>query len=79
MNDLETYQAQLPETIDELEKAHLIERSKENAYRLKYQSICRMSDAQEIQVQARKDYQDSSIRLVLIEQRIGEILLSIQK
>lgn len=79
MNDITNYQAQLPDTIEDLTQFVLIGRSKLNAYKLKLQKVDRLSDAQSIREQTLQDMQDVSIAIVAAEQRIGEILLSIQK
>lgn len=79
MNELETYQAQLPDTIEDLTKFVLIGRAKLDAYKLKLQKVKRLSDAQEIREQTLQDMQDVSIAILAAEQRIGEILLSIEK
>lgn len=79
MNDIANYQAQLPDTIEDLTQFVLIGRSKLNAYKLKLQKVDRLSDAQSIREQTLQDMQDVSIAIVAAEQRIGEILLSIQK
>lgn len=79
MNDITNYQAQLPDTIEDLTQFVLIGRSKLNAYKLKLQKVDKLSDAQNIREQTLQDMQDVSIAIVAAEQRIGEILLSIQK
>lgn len=79
MNEIENYQAQLPDTLEDLTQFVLIGRSKLNAYKLKLQKVDKLSDAQNIREQTLQDMQDVSIAIVAAEQRIGEILLSIQK
>lgn len=79
MNDLETYQAQLPDALDDLTQFVLIGRSKLNAYKLKLQAVNKLTDAQSIRDQTMQDMQDVSIAIIAAEQRIGEIMLSIQK
>lgn len=79
MNEIESYQAQLPDTLEDLTQFVLIGRSKLNAYKLKLQKVDKLSDAQNIREQTLQDMQDVSIAIVAAEQRIGEILLSIQK
>ena len=79
MNEIETYQAQLPDTIEDLTKFVLIGRAKLDAYKLKLQTVSKLTDAQKIRDQTMQDMQDVSIAIVAAEQRIGEILLSIQK
>lgn len=79
MNDIETYQAQLPDTIEDLTKFVLIGRAKLDAYKLKLQTVSKLTDAQSIRDQTMQDMQDVSIAIIAAEKRIGEIMLSIQK
>lgn len=79
MNEIETYQAQLPDTIEDLTKFVLIGRAKLDAYKLKLQTVSKLTDAQTIRDQTMQDMQDVSIAIIAAEQRIGEIMLSIQK
>lgn len=79
MNEIETYQAQLPDTIEDLTKFVLIGRAKLDAYKLKLQTVSKLTDAQTIRDQTIQDMQDVSIAIIAAEQRIGEIMLSIQK
>lgn len=79
MNELETINRQLPDTLEDLTQFVLVGKSKLNAYMLKLQTINKLSVAQEIRDQTLKETQEISTALIAAEQRIGELLLAIPK
>lgn len=79
MNELETVNRQLPDTLEDLTQFVLVGKSKLNAYMLKLQTINKLSVAQEIRDQTLKETQEISTALIAAEQRIGELLLAIPK
>lgn len=79
MNELETINRQLPDTLEDLTQFVLVGKSKLNAYMLKLRTINKLSVAQEIRDQTLKETQEISTALIAAEQRIGELLLAIPK
>lgn len=70
---------QLPDTLEDLTQFVLVGKAKLQAYMLKLQTVNKLSVAQEIRDQTLKETQEVSNALIAAEQRIGELLLAIQK
>ena len=77
MNNLQTYNQNLPDTLEELTQFVLVGKAKLDAYMIKLRTVNRLSMAQEIRDQTLKEAQEISTALIAAEQRIGELLLSI--
>ncbi len=79
MNELESYQSQLPDAIEDLTKFVLVGKAQLSAYMSRLRTVNKLSVAQEIRNQTLQETQELANALIAAEQRIGEILLAIPK
>lgn len=77
MNDIANYQAQLPDTLEDLTKFVLVGKAQLSAYMSRLRTVNKLSVAQEIRNQTLQETQELANALIAAEQRIGELLLNL--
>lgn len=79
MNDLSTYREQLPDTLEDLSRFVLVSEERVQALKAEIRAIKKVSLAKEVYEQKLAEAQEFSEVTVLAQQKVGELLLQIQK
>ena len=79
MNDIETYQAQLPDTLEDLSQFVLVNEERVQALRAQIRAIKKVNLAKEVYEQKLAEAQEIGQITVEAAQKMGELLLQIQK
>lgn len=79
MNELSAYREQLPDTLEDLSRFVLVSEERVQALKAEIRAIKKVSLAKEVYEQKLAEAQEFSEVTVLAQQKVGELLLQIQK